>query len=73
MVQGHHLQLQLHPPLLCNFCQFNVKVATTHHPIMQKEVDEMLAKGVIEPSSGGVGFYSRMFLVAKHIGPLAHT
>ena len=24
MVWGHHLQLQSHPPLLCNFWQFNV-------------------------------------------------
>ena len=37
-----------------------MKVATTHHPIIQKEVDELLAKGVIEPSSGGAGFYSSM-------------
>ena len=27
-----------------------------HHPIIQKEVDELLAKGVIEPSSGGADF-----------------
>ena len=70
MVQGHHLQLWSSPPLFCNFWQFNVKVATTHHPIIQKEVDELLAKGVIEPSSGGAGFYSSMFVVPKHTGGL---
>ena len=70
IVQGHHLQLQSHPPLFCNFQQFNVKVATTHHPIIQKEVDELLAKGAIEPSSGGAGFYSSIFVVPKHTGGL---
>ena len=74
MVQGHHLHLQSHPPLFHNFRQFNVEVATIHHPIIQKEVDELLAKGVIEPSSGGPGFYSSMFVVPKHTGGLeAHT
>ena len=70
MVWGYHLQLQSHPPLFHNFQQFNVKVATTHHPIIQKEVDELLDKGAIEPSSGGAGFYSSMFVVPKHTGGL---
>ena len=65
MVWGHHLQLRSHPPLFHNFQQFNVKAAAVHHPIIQKEVDELLAKGVIEPSSGA-GFYSNMFVVPKH-------
>ena len=65
MVQGHHLQLKSHPPLFCYFWQFNVKVATADHPVIQKEVDELLAKGVIEPSSGDTGFYSSMFIVPK--------
>ena len=69
-VQGHHLQLWSYPPLFCNFQQFNVKVATTHHSIIQKEVDELLAKGAIEPSSGGAGFYSSIFVVPKHTGGL---
>ena len=68
MVWGHHLQLRFCPPLFHNFCQFNVKVAAAHHPIIQKEVDELLAKGVTEPSSGGAGFYSSMFVVPKHTG-----
>ena len=70
MVQGHHLQLQSCPPLFLNFWQFNVKAATTHHPIIQKEVDELLAKGAIEPSSGGAGFYCSMFVVPKHTSGL---
>ena len=70
MVQGNHLQLWSIPPLFCNFWQFNLKVATTHHPIIQKGVDELLAKGVIEPSSGGAGFYSSMFVVPKCTGGL---
>ena len=70
IVWGHHLQPWSHPPLFHYFWQFNVKAATTHYPIIQKEVDELLAKGVIEPSSGGAGFYSSLFVVSKHTGGL---
>ena len=70
MVWGHHRQLRSHPPLFCDFWHFNVKAAAAHHPVIQKEVDELLAKGAIEPSSGGAGFYSSMFVVRKHTGGL---
>ena len=70
MVRGHHLQLRSHPPLFRDFWHFNVKVAAAHHPVIQKEVDELLAKGGIEPSSGGAGFYSRMFVVTECTGGL---
>ena len=65
MVQGHHLQLRSHPVLFHNFQLFNIKAAAPHHPIIQKEVDELLAKGAIEPSSGGAGFYSSVFVVPE--------
>ena len=42
-----------------------MKAAAAHHPIIQKEVDELLSKGAIEPSSGGAGFYSSVFVVPK--------
>ena len=70
MIQGHHLQLSSHPPLFRNFWHFNVTVPTAHHPVIQKEVDELLAKGAIEPSSGGASFYSSVFVVPKHTGGL---
>ena len=80
MVMGHHLQLRSHPPLFSTFKQFNIKEAAAHHPIshhperilsiIQKELDELLAKGTIEPSSGGAGFYSNLFVVPKHTGGL---
>ena len=70
MVQGHHLQLRSRPPLFRNFRHFTVKVPAAHHPVIQKGVDELLAKGAIEPSSGGAGFYSSVFVVPKHIGGL---
>ena len=66
MVQGHHLQLRSHPPLFCDFQQFNVMVVAAHHPVIQREVDELLAKGAIEPSSGGACFYSSVFVMPKH-------
>ena len=68
MVQGYHLQLRSHPPLFCDFWHLNVKVAAAHHPIIQREVDELLARGAIEPSSGGAGFYSSIFVVPKCTG-----
>ena len=70
MVWGHHLQLRSHPPLFRNFWHFTVKVPTAHHPVIQKEVDELLAKGAIEPSSGGASFYSSVFVVPKCTGGL---
>ena len=70
LVWGHHLQLRSHPLLFHDFWHFNVKAAAAHHPVIQKEVDELLAKGAIEPSSGGAGFYSSMFVVPKHNGGL---
>ena len=71
MVGGHHLWLRSHPPLFHDFWHFNVKVAAAHHHVIWKEVDELLAKGAIEPSSGGAGFYSSMFVVPKHTGGLS--
>ena len=66
MVQGHHLQLRSCPPLFHNFWQLYVKAFAAHHPIIQKEVDELYAKGAIEPSSGDAGFYSSVFVAPKH-------
>ena len=43
-----------------------MKAAAVHHPIIQKEVDELLYKGAVEPSSGDAGFYSSVFVVPKH-------
>ena len=70
MFWGHHLQLRYHPSLFCNFQQFNVKVAVAHHPIIQKEVDGLLAKGAVEPSCIGAGFYSSIFVVPECTGDL---
>ena len=39
-----------------------MKAAAVHHLIIQKEVDELLPKGSIEPSSGDGGFYSSVFV-----------
>ena len=48
--------------------------SAAHYPVIQKEVDELLAKGAIEPSSGGAGFYSSMSVVPKYTGgPSSHT
>ena len=49
-VKGHHHQLRCCPLLFCNYRQFNIKAALAHHPIIYREVDELLAKGTIDPS-----------------------
>ena len=40
------------------------------HPIIQKEFDDLLAKGATEPLTGGAGFYSNVFVVTKWTGGL---
>ena len=47
-----------------------MKAAAAHHTITQKEVDELSAKGVTEPSLGHAGFCSSVFVVPKHTGGL---
>ena len=42
MVWDHNLQCRSHPPLFPNFWQFIVKAAAAH-PVIQKEVDELLS------------------------------
>ena len=64
MVKGHHLQLKSYPSLFNIFLQFNNKASVAHHPIIQKDVDELDAKGGIEPSSSSTGFYSNLFVVS---------
>ena len=44
MGKAHHLQHRCCPLLVCNFNWFNVKTALVHHPVIKKEVDELLAK-----------------------------
>ena len=70
MVQDHHLQLMCCPSLFHNFQQFNIKATPGHHAIIQKEVDELVVKDAIEPSSNGAGFYSNIFAVPKCMGGL---
>ena len=41
-----------------------------HCSIIQKKVDELLAKGDTEPSTGGAGFYATVFVDSKPTGGL---
>ena len=47
----------------------NIKAATAHYTVVQ-EVDELLAKGAIEESTGSDGLYSNVFVVSRCIGGL---
>ena len=39
-----------------------------HYPIIQKELDKLLAKDTTEPLNGGAGYYSTVFVIPKCIG-----
>ena len=41
-----------------------------HHPVIQKEVQELLVKRATEPSTGGAGSCSNVFVVPKFSGGL---
>ena len=47
-----------------------MKATPANHAIIQKEVDELLAKGAFESSTSGPGFYSNIFVVPRHTGGL---
>ena len=70
MAKGHNLQLRYGPPLFHNFKQFDIKATMAHHPIIQKDMDELLAKDATELSTGGAGFYSNVFVAPKFTGVL---
>ena len=70
MVQGHCVQLRSYLSLFDNFWQFSVKVTAANYTLIQKGVAEQLTEGAVEPSSGGAGFYSSVFVVPKHTGGL---
>ena len=65
IVQGHYLQLRCPPILFPNLKWFNPKAALAHEAVTQKEVDELLAKGGIEPCNDGSGFYCFVFVASK--------
>ena len=58
----YHLQLRYYPPIFCKIKWPNIKFATSHDPVFQKEVDEVFVEGVIEPLTGGARFYSNVFV-----------
>ena len=66
----NHFHLRCCPLLFHNFKQFNIKTATAHCPVIQHEVNGLIAKGAIEPSTGGAAFYWNLFVVPKHTGGL---
>ena len=70
MVQGHHLQHRSHPSFFCNFKWVSIKLTVAHHPNFWNEVDELLAKEVIETFSASAGFYSSVFVVPMCTGGL---
>ena len=41
-----------------------------HNPVIQREIQESLAKGAIKSSLVGIGFYSSVFVIPKHSGGL---
>ena len=70
MVKGHHVQLKCPTLLFCNFKWFNIKAATVHYCVIQKEMLELHAMGPIDSLTGGAGFYSNVFVVPENTGGL---
>ena len=62
LVKGDHCLLRCYPLLFCKFKQFNIRAALGCHLVIQKEDDELLAKGAIEPSTDGAALYTLMSL-----------
>ena len=58
IVKDHLSILGPRPLLCCNFKLLNIKAATAHFPVISQEVNELLAKGTIEPSVDGADLYS---------------
>ena len=56
MAKDHTVCLKCHPLLFPRFQWFNIKAALAHYSVNQNEVDELLAKGAIEPCIGGAYF-----------------
>ena len=67
MVKVYHLKCC--PPLFNNYNQFNIKASVTYHPSIQREVDGLLAKGDIRPSTLA-GFFLNVFVVNRQTGTL---
>ena len=59
MVKDHHLQLRCHHLLFSHFKWLNIKPAKAHKLVIQREMDELLAKGATEVLAGGTGFLLR--------------
>ena len=70
MVKGNHLQVRCCPLLFHNFRHLIIKASLVHHPIIQKEVDDLLAKGANEPLTDGAGCQSNIFVFPKFTGGL---
>ena len=62
MVKDPHLQVQCHTQLFHYFKWFNNRAATAYHPVVQKEVDWLSAKDVIEFHQQVVLVFTQMCL-----------
>ena len=72
MVKDHHLWLSYHPSLFHDFKCFIIKDALAHS-VIQKGVDELLAKHAIESSTGGASFTAMSLLFLNVLAAYGHT
>ena len=47
-----------------------MKAAIVYPIVIQKEFDELFAKGAVEPTTGGAGFHGNVFVMTKHLSGL---
>ena len=50
-LRGTIFSLGALPPLFHNVICFNIKAAIAHHPVIQKDVDQIFCQSAIEPST----------------------
>ena len=74
MVKGQNLQTRYCLPLFNNFSQFNTKTTPAYHCIIQKDMDELLAKGSDKLYTGDAGFDSQHICCSQTYGlHMSHT
>ena len=53
--------INIHTEFLFCICKWlDIKASVVHHPVIQKQVEELLAKGAFKPSTSGADFYSNI-------------
>jgi hypothetical protein len=67
-IQGHYLNFKARPPLVPASASLETHARGPSSASLNDAVEDLLAKGAIEPAQSNPGFYSRLFTVPKKDG-----